>query len=331
MDRGRLVSVIVPYFNAQGSLERTLHSLLEQTHRELEVVLVDDCSTDESRTITARMIPLLEARDVKVNLIRHEKNQGVAVARNSGLDAASGEFIYFLDADDFIQPEAIGLMVEEARQKEADIVGCHWYLTFGQNQRKMKQPAFANREEAIEKMLSGLMRWNLWLFLVRKSLYDQHGIRFVPGMNMGEDLLVTIKLFLVAGNVSAVDRHLYHYGQSNEASLTKVYSESHRREVSANVLEVERCLASSWFAGKVGDYINFLKLSIKLPLLISNDPASYRAWLEWFPEANDQVMRNRAQPFRTRLLQQMAVKRQFWFIKIYNKWVIGFVYGILFR
>jgi hypothetical protein len=81
----------------------------------------------------------------------------------------------------------------------------------------------------------------------------------------------------------------------------------------------------------LGNLINYLKLNIKLPLLISENKSQYQKWLTWFPEANDFVMENKTLPLRTRLLQLAAVKKQFWYIKLYNKVVIRLVYGILYK
>ncbi|WP_316248131.1 glycosyltransferase family 2 protein, partial [Elizabethkingia miricola] len=141
-----------------------------------------------------------------------EENKGVAAARNTGLQNATGELIYFVDADDFIDERAIELLVKKQQENDADIVGCSWYLSFNQNKRRMNQPPFNNSLEAIQQMLHGKMRWNLWLFMVKRSLYEDYNIRFIPGVNMGEDLMVIMKLFVHANKVAFVNDALYHYG-----------------------------------------------------------------------------------------------------------------------
>src|SRR5690606_13744707 len=125
-----------------------------------------------------------------------------------------------------------------------------------------------------------------------------------------------------ASKVVYLNKALYHYGQSNEQSLTKVYSEAHIREVTTNVMEVERCLLKSSFADQLDDNLDFLKLNIKLPLLISDQEKQYQKWLNWFPEANKKIMANKSLPFRTRLIQWLAVKEHFWAIKLYYHIVI---------
>jgi glycosyltransferase involved in cell wall biosynthesis len=297
----------------------------------MEVIFINDCSSDGSLAVIERKAEAFRKEGYSVKIISHEVNRGVAAARNTGLDHATGDYIYYVDADDRVEPDTVWLLVQEAEEKNADIVGCNWFLTFNTNERKMSQPAFITPWDAIRKMLNGTMRWNLWLFLVKRSLYENHQVRFTPGMNMGEDLMVMIKLFTQACRVTYLDEALYHYGQSNDQSLTKTYSDAHIRQVTANVKEVEHALLNSAYAGRLGDGIDFLKLNIKLPLLISDTKEQYQHWLSWFPEANSKVMANKALPYRTRLLQWLAVERQFWAIRLYYRVVIRFVYGLLYK
>lgn len=328
MKRKPLISIIVPVYNAEKTLHICLESLSSQTYKEIQVIFINDCSTDNS-------LEVLENFKVKsqldVDIIIHEVNRGVAAARNSGLVAVKGEYIYFVDADDEIDPDALELSINQSEKNNLDILGFSWYLTFEKNERKMKQPNFETPLDAIEKMMRGTMRWNLWLFLFKTKLFFENNIRFMEGKNMGEDLMVAIKLFSNAKKVAYLDRHFYHYGQSNTASLTKTYSDSHIEQVTANVSEIENYLKSSVISDKLGNLIYYLKLNIKLPLLISEKVSQYEKWLGWFPEANHYVMENTALPLRTRLLQFAAVKKQFWFVKIYNKVVLKIVYGILYK
>jgi len=331
MEGKPLVSIIVPVYNAEAVLYTALASIAKQHYVQLEIILINDCSTDKTSKIITEFKPVMEEKGMIVKVISHYKNKGVAVARNTGLEHATGEYIYYVDADDRIEPDAIKLLVKEAVSNKADIVGCNWFLTFEKNERKMNQASFANPIEAIQKMLNGSMRWNLWLFMVRRSLYVNNQITFIPQMNMGEDMMVMVKLFIKSARVTYLDEALYHYGQSNDQSLTKVYSDAHIREVTTNVAEVERSLLQSVYSDQIGDGLTYLKLNIKLPLLISDQDKHYQRWLTWFPESNDKVLQNKALPLRTTFLQWMAVKKQFWAIKVYYRLVIRFVYGKLYK
>ena len=284
------ISVIIPVYNASVTLPHCLESLHKQTYRNLELLFVDDCSTDESLYILTSYAEQFAEIDFTIRILQHERNRGVAAARNTALKCATGDYIYYVDADDSIEPHTLECLVNEINHKGLDIVGHEWYLTFNSNARYMKQPAYTTSVEALRKMMGGVMRWNLWLFLVRRSLYVENDIRFTEGLNMGEDMMVMMKLFICAGKVGIVHRPFYHYRQSNPESLTKIYSQEHIIQVANNVYEVEKYVNASAYADSLIEFIPFLKLNIKLPLLITDDKSHYEQWLECFPEANCYVM-----------------------------------------
>lgn len=331
--RPKIISVIIPVYNAEKTLYKSIDSLINQSYPHLELIFINDCSQDNTLNILYQYEKKItdNSKGLVMKIISHEENKGVAAARNTGLQNATGELIYYVDADDFIDERAIELLVKKQQENDADIVGCSWYLSFNQNKRRMNQPPFNNSLEAIQQMLHGKMRWNLWLFMVKRSLYEDYNIRFIPGMNMGEDLMVIMKLFVHANKVAFVNDALYHYGQSNEDSLTKTYSEKHRREVTANLYEVEKYLHKSSFFKSIGDGISFLKLNIKLPLLISDKKENYECWINWFPEANKFIMKNKDLPLRTRVLQWLALRKQYWILKLYYNLVIRYIYGVLYK
>lgn len=327
-----LISIIIPVFNAEETLLVCLQSLKSQSYPFLELLFVNDCSEDNSASLIVEFAKKWQNdKNIKVKVLHHKQNKGVAAARNTALDQATGEYIYYVDADDRIETDTIAMAVQMALEKDVDIVGFNWFLTFSQNEKKMNQPRFSTSWEAITMMLSGKMRWNLWLFLTKRSLYEDNNIRFIPGNNMGEDLMVSIKLFVCAQSVAYMDKACYHYRQSNSQSLTKTYSDQHIYEVTANVKEVEVFLRSSKFTNDTGNLFFHLKLNIKLPLLMSQKTSDYKRWLDWFPEANQFVLRNKSLPLRTRLLQWMAAHRQYWALKLYHRLVFRMIYGMLYK
>lgn len=325
-----LISVIIPVYNASKCLSRCFESIVRQTCRNLEIVFVNDCSTDNSEDCIRSFMNRKEVADLKIKCISHHYNRGVAAARNTGLDNATGEYIYYLDADDYIEDNAIESLCHEADKTEADIVGCEWFLSFSKNERRMIQPVVGNGEELFTKMARGVARWNLWLFMVRRSLYEENGVRFMEKINMGEDMMVMMKLSLYADKVSILNVPLYHYVQTQSDSLTRNWSDGYKDQISLNVGEVEKHVTHN-YGNRFNRELDFLKLNIKLPLLISSSTDSYKKWMEWFSEANGSIMYNKDIAFRTRLLQLFAYKRQYWLLKLYYYIVIKFVYGILYR
>jgi len=327
-----VVSIIVPVYNAADMLHICLASLEKQSYDYLELIFVNDCSRDNSLQVIEGFKKVVDHRDkFVVKVINHEVNQGVAAARNTGLNHATGDYIYYVDADDWLDENAIELIMEEAGRSGADIIGLDWYLAFSKKERLMRQPHFSAPAEAITQMLNGRMRWNLWLFLVKRSLYETHRIRFIPQMNMGEDMMVMFKLFSLAESVSYLPCALYHYGQSNTTSLTKVYSDKHIQEVTENIKEIERFFSTGVYAKHVEEKLDLLKLNIKLPLLISNRNNRYQKWRTWFSEANKCAWRNNVQSLRIRLIQWAAWRKQFWMIKLHYYLLIRMMYGVVYK
>ena len=312
-------------YNVAKVLEPCVRSLCAQTLKDIELIFIDDCSADGTSEVLKSLLQSL-GREAKI--LRHERNRGVAAARNTGVDAAEGEFIAYVDADDSIEPDAFEKMYSRACAEGADIVVCEWMMDFAGNSRRMHQPDVSTGEGLFTRIARGVLRWNLWLFLVKRSLYGQD-IRFIEGENMGEDLMVMSKLALRAGRVSVLHEPLYHYVQTNGDALTKNFI-AYKSQVSANAAEVRRYVTEK-YGDRYLPEVYQMQLTIKLPLLISDDKAKYREWLEWFPESNNYVDGNPDISWRTRMLQRAAVKRRFFIIRMYYRIVIKFVYGVLYR
>lgn len=292
---------------------------------------MDDCGPDTSAAFVEEHRPKLEAEGYLVKLLRHEDNRGVAVARNTGLDAASGEYIYFFDADDRLEPEAIDLMVREVRATNADIIGIDWWLSYEGQERRMSQPNVKTGLEAFQEMCYGRFKWNLWLFLVRRELYDRDTrVRFLPGENMGEDMMLMGKLFLRARRMSMIAKPLYHYVKTNAGSLTANYTDKHWAQVNANLRELESFVMVNRI-NQGQELIAYLKLNLKLPLLISPRKKDYDRWANWFSEANTYIMTNPILPIRTKLIQKAAALGQWWIVRLYYELVMRLLYSILYK
>ncbi len=324
------ISVIMPVYNAARTLRESLESIRRQSFRNFELIFVEDGSTDDSVEILEQFAA---SADFPCHIVSQGKNQGVAAARNRGLAAACGEYLAFVDADDRIEPQALETAVRalEASEGLVDIVGWDWTLGFEKNGRYMRQADYDTPLQALKNLAGGTMRWNLWLFLVRRELLADNGIQFIDGANMGEDMMLMLKAFSCARTVVQLHEPLYRYNAASPTSLSRQFSEERRAEIAINLAEAERFLLAGPFADEMADYINHLKLFLKLPLLISADKENYKTWHSWFPEANADAMKNKALPLRTRLLQGMAARRCWGGVKLYYLLIYKFVYGIIYR
>ena len=211
-----LVSIIIPVYRAAETLPACLAQLKAQTYRPLQIVFIDDCSPDDGLAYLESERSDLEDSGIEVTILHHKVNRGVAVARNTGLNAARGESIYSVDADDLLQPTAIEVLVHVAEESQADVVGCEYMLQEGASQRPITQPDVQTGNEAFAQICYGRMKWNLWLFLLRRSLIERSpALRFLPGENMGEDLMLMGKLLQRAGRVAIVHQPFYTYVRSD--------------------------------------------------------------------------------------------------------------------
>jgi len=145
---------------------------------------------------------------------------------------------------------------------------------------------------------------------------------------MGEDLMLMGKLLQRAGRVAIVHQPFYTYVRS-DSQITSTYRPEHWQQVQTNVLELERYLTLQ--ASKESlELLHYLKLNLKLPLLLSHNACDYERWTRMYPESNEYILKNQHLPLRTKLLQWMASRGQFWFVRLYDKLVMQWLYKALY-
>lgn len=324
------ISLIIPVYNAEATLPATLESIRAQRFRDFEVIFAEDAGTDGSAA-------LLEAFCVESSLpcklLRSSENGGAAAARNRALEAAEGEYLAFADADDLMDPGMLerAAAAVSASERMIDIVGWDWTLGLNQDGRYMRQADYTTPTEALRNLTGGTMRWNLWMFLVRRELIEKNGIRFIPRADIGEDMQFMLRAFLHAGLVVQLHESLYRYNAVNSASISKQFTPEKRAQVETNFREVERCFADSTFCREYPEALADLKLFLKRPLLISPNRKDYETWYEWFPEVNGRARQRGSLPTHTYVLQRMAARRCWIGVKLYYLLVHKVVYGILYR
>ena len=323
------VSVIVPIYKVEGFIERCARSLMEQTLGEVEFIFVDDASSDRSMEILRRTLTDYPERQEQVRILTHEQNKGLPAARNTGLEVATGEYIFHCDSDDFVEREMLAEMYEAAKKADADILWSDFWLSFEQNERYMKVRNYATPQEALNGMLEGAMKYNVWNKLTRRTLYSENHIAFPTGHSMGEDMTM-IRLMACAKKVAYIPKAYYHYVRLNMSALTQTFSERHLIDIRHNVDETVAFLRNILGTG-IEPQLALFQLSIKLPFLISDKRSDYERWRTWYPEANRAIWQAQSLPWRTKLIQWLAAKNQFWAVWLYYKIVYKFMYGIIYR
>lgn len=323
------VSVIIPVYKVERFIGRCARSLMEQTLDEVEFLFVDDATPDGSMQVLAETLAGYPARQSAVRVLHHERNLGLPAARNTGLAAARGEYVFHCDSDDYVSPEALAGMYEAAVAHGADMVWCDWYLTFAQNERRMKQPALDTAWEALKAMLCGTMRYNVWNKLVRRELYVRHGIAFPAGYGMGEDMTM-IRLAAFARKVAYVPHAYYHYVKLNAGAFSQTYSEAHLQELRHNVDDTVRFITAR-YGHALDAELAFFKLEVKMPFLITARSDKFRLWQSWYPEANAYITRNIHVSWRRRMVQWCAAHGWWWPVRLHYWVVVKAMYGMIYR
>lgn len=217
-----VISIIVPVYNTAERLPRTLDSLLNQTIPSFELILVNDGSTDRSTEICREY-----AKNNPEKIILLEgPNQGVSSARNRGLGAARGKWIYFSDSDDFIEPELCQYLLEQAENTNADLSSCAM-ICDNSRQKDIRTNIRTNGEEVLERdriireWIRPLLRLNhhayaeavgyLVLSLFRRDIIEKHRIRFIPDLAMAEDEAFYLEYLQYTNRAALSDKVLYHY------------------------------------------------------------------------------------------------------------------------
>lgn len=202
------VSIIVPVYNTIEYLPQCLDSLVNQTLREVEIILVDDGSSDGSGETCdeyARKYPCLFQ-------VFHKDNGGSASARNIGLKYAKGDYIIVCDSDDWVDKDMYEILWRSAIENNADIVSCDYYFEYpdGSSLHKKGHITATDQHSVIIEILSGSNNSSCSK-LIRKSLFDEHKINYQEDINLGEDALILYKLLPFCKCFVPVKRPLYHY------------------------------------------------------------------------------------------------------------------------
>ena len=224
-----LVSIIVPVYNAEIYLGPCLESLRSQTWPDLEIILVNDGSTDGSGqlcTAAARV-------DGRIRFL-DRPNGGVSAARNAALAAAKGDYLQFSDSDDLLTPDATETLVRAAQVTGADLVISHFFRVDGEKQAQrghIKGERLLTRQEFAQEMVKAPANYYygaLWNKLYRRSIVEKQGLRFEEGVSWSEDFLFNLEYLRHVRLVAAVPKPLYYYHKrpgsliTSQATLRKV-------------------------------------------------------------------------------------------------------------
>lgn len=232
------VSIIIPVYNVKEYVDKCICSAVEQVYKDIEILIIDDGSNDGSSLKCDEWAN----KDKRIKVI-HQKNMGVSVARNAGMDMASGKWVTFLDGDDYLSPFYVEEMAKVACEGEFQIIMCSYYY----HTTKGVEPYFffdgdkifglTDRELLIKTALGNDLPNNRkvttggpWMKMFRRDFLKNNNIRYVPGLKKTQDVIFVIESFSKAENVYYLNKPLYFY-VSRMGSTVNSYHSDHNETV----------------------------------------------------------------------------------------------------
>ena len=217
-----LVSIIIPFFNSERYIRQCLDSVVRQSHSNLEIICVDDGSKDSTSEIIEGY------NDERIMIIRQE-NQGPGAARNTGMDACTGEYILFLDSDDYLHPEMIKKMIDKVKSEKCSMVMCKAFeFSDGDGDARPIEYSLITDyvssdtftfEDLGDKVLQFAVGWN-WDKIYLSKLLKDNGIRY-PCLKNSEDLMVVYPAMFLSNRMCYVDERLVYHRVDNHMSVSK--------------------------------------------------------------------------------------------------------------
>lgn len=215
-----LISIVIPVYNVESYLEQCVETVIGQVYENIEIILIDDGSTDNSGKICDELVK----KDKRIKVI-HKKNGGLSDARNYGLDIAKGEYISFIDSDDYVEKTYINELYESILAKKADIAVGEYYVVSNRNKKietniRMIEKEYTNIEGVLDLLYQKNMTSSACAKLYKKELFDD--VRF-PLHKLHEDVPVVYKLFLKSKKIVYINNKLYYYYQREGSIVNSTF------------------------------------------------------------------------------------------------------------
>ena len=226
------VSVVVPVYNVAEYLEKCVDSLMAQTYKNIEIILVDDGATDHS----GRICDEYRSKDERIKVI-HKENGGLSSARNEGIEAATGEYIAFVDSDDFVAENYIEKLLAACVENGCKVSACAYYEYYSQDDMRFvggEGSAVKSREDAVKDIFTMkneicVVAWNK---LYAKELFADNKIRYPEG-KIHEDVFTTYKFCAAADKVAYINEPLYFYVQRAGSIMGQTFSKKRLQLIDA--------------------------------------------------------------------------------------------------
>ncbi len=271
------ISIIVPVYKVEKYLQRCLDSIISQTFTDWECILIDDGSPDNSGKICDEYAE----KDKRFRVI-HQENAGVSAARNAGLDCAGGEWVTFVDSDDWVENEMLSVLYQKAIEQHAEIIICGCKII----EEKEKSKNLLPKEGWLE--MPNDIIWYMhcpWGKIYLRSMLWNNNLRFPLGIALAEDLCFTYQTYYLSKKIYGINKPYYNYFQ-NVHSITKSLTE---KEINDHI-EVIKLLEQKYKKEKSSKewakYLDYLKSCTKDYFLFNLKNPRIDLWRSTFPETS---------------------------------------------
>ncbi len=211
-------SILIPAFNVDKYIDKCIQSILNQSHANFEVIIIDDGSTDE----TLKICKKYESIDSRIKVF-HQLNMGIVETRNRLIKLANGNWVVFIDADDYVKENYLSCFTNYINEfPDADVFVCD-YITWekGDEFKEIKRPFQSKQEYLLQLLGWRCANTALWAKVIKKELIENNHIEFVKGISLGEDLCFMSRLFYNAKDIIYVSEENYIWNRTNVLSMTK--------------------------------------------------------------------------------------------------------------
>ena len=217
------LSIVTPVYQVEEDIRECLDSIIHQDFQDWELILVDDCSPDACGAICDEYA----LKDSRIRVIHHEKNGGAAKARRTGIDAARGDYIGFVDADDWIEPNMYSVLIDKITSLSVDVIMCSYFVN-GKNSEKAHRASgeltIFGTEKALEQihLIDSRVSCMLWDKIYKRELVSSY--RNDVEIIVGEDYSLLVKTFEQCRTFACIDLPLYHYRQRAQSICNAGYT-----------------------------------------------------------------------------------------------------------
>ena len=233
------ISIIAPIYGVEQYIEDFADSVLSQSYPYIEFIFVNDGTKDKSIEILERLIDEKYSSRCDNIKVVHKSNAGLPAARATGLEYATGDYVYHVDSDDWLANDAIKKIVEAINATNADIVYFNYIKEYPNRSSRKGERAYSNSERAdyIRNMYSHKSYGTLCNKCIRRKLYTDNRI-FIPKYGYAEDCCVTTQLVGFSKSIAFLDEYLYHYRKGNPSAMTSQNIKKRKKEYALNILDL---------------------------------------------------------------------------------------------